>query len=83
MRHTLAWIIAFAIVIGLSVLGGIAQVKADYVLVMVDLSTDQQFGIERFIAYTDCRDRGLANQSLLALYDQRVGFMCPSTEEVK
>lgn len=68
--------------------------KADYTLVMVmfaqqpraaGMTPDErrvQFGHEVFIAYSDCRDRGLKNLNLLSTYraftpaNTHVGFYC-------
>ena len=66
----------------------VESAKADYTLVMVTYEERIEFGFEPFIAYSDCRTRGLKNLDLLDSYrefnvgmaDTRVGFYCQAME---
>lgn len=61
------------IILMLAVVCGSAN--ADYLLITSNLDT-QSSTVERFIAYSDCRKRGLRNQDIAGLFGGRAGFVC-------
>ena len=64
---------------GLVILGEPA--RADYWLVTFPLEAREPKYVERFISLSDCRKRGIANQDLVALFEQKAGFVCIPIEE--
>ena len=58
-----------------------SSVKSDFILVTVNTETGYK-SLERFIGYIDCRDRGIKNQGLAAMFGGKAGFYCVDMEKL-